>query len=350
MKKIIFILSIAVSLLVVFGCPAVLTNPNKSAFVEPLSGEVGLNGTPAFRSTLTANISGLSGNAFSYQWMRVDPEGKASVPIAGADGSSYTIRSADIRNRVSVVVTQPATGASIEGGPSPLVYDPEKPALSGSVTISGGSSPMPGSVLTADVSNLTGDGATFYTWSREGITVGIDVSYTVKDSDMGKKLTLVVVKANNSSSATDSTGMVGGPLPMPNPILPIEPGGGGINPSNTDTSPSRAAQRFTTLVSGQNKYEEFFPNKDDFYAYSELIKAIRQMAYIQLRISTIYDSNIMFSSWLLYVERNDKSEGNDYQLIYDNSNGQLSNMDSSWSSGNGTNTTIDFGNFLYDPV
>lgn len=64
-----------------------------------------ISGTAAVRKTLTARTTGwMTGLTFRYKWLR------NGASIAGATGSTYTVKAADKRKRISVEVTATKDG------------------------------------------------------------------------------------------------------------------------------------------------------------------------------------------------------------------------------------------------
>ena len=71
-----------------------------------------ISGTPAMGQTLLTSNGSWSNNptAYSYQWVRCDPNGMACLTIPGATGSSYIVAASDagLTLRSSVTATNPA--------------------------------------------------------------------------------------------------------------------------------------------------------------------------------------------------------------------------------------------------
>ncbi len=87
----------------------------------------------------------------------------------------------------------------------------DKPALGGTVTITGASSPNPkiGDTLTADTTSLNYNGATHgtlsYQWKADGGNVGSNSDkYTVQVGDYNKKITVTVTNSNNTGSVSSA--------------------------------------------------------------------------------------------------------------------------------------------------
>ena len=88
--------------------------------------------------------------------------------------------------------------------------EPAMPALGGTVTITGASSPNPkiSDTLTANTGSLVYNGATggtlSYQWKAGVENVGTGNTYTVKAADYGKTITVTVTNSNNSGSVTSA--------------------------------------------------------------------------------------------------------------------------------------------------
>ena len=89
--------------------------------------------------------------------------------------------------------------------------EPAMPALGGTVTITGASTPNPkiGDTLTADTTSLSYNGATpgtlSYQWKAGGVDVGTNSStYIVQTADYNKTITVTVTSSNNSGSVTSA--------------------------------------------------------------------------------------------------------------------------------------------------
>ena len=89
--------------------------------------------------------------------------------------------------------------------------EPAMPALGGTVTITGASSPNPkiGDTLTANTSSLDYNGATgtptlSYQWKADGVEVGTGSTYTVQVGDYNKTITVTVTNSNNTGSVSST--------------------------------------------------------------------------------------------------------------------------------------------------
>ena len=88
--------------------------------------------------------------------------------------------------------------------------EPAMPALGGTVTITGASSPNPkiGDTLTANTGSLNYNGATAgtlsYQWKAGGVEVGTGNTYTVQVGDYNKKITVTVTSSKNTGRVTSA--------------------------------------------------------------------------------------------------------------------------------------------------
>ena len=88
--------------------------------------------------------------------------------------------------------------------------EPAMPALDGTVTITGASSPNPkiGDTLSADTTSLNYNGATHgtlsYQWKAGGADVGTGNTYIVQVGDYNKKITVTVTNPNNTGSVSSA--------------------------------------------------------------------------------------------------------------------------------------------------
>ncbi len=201
---------------------AAVTQPN-----SPATGAPTINGTAQLGETLTTNTSGiadedgLSGAAFSYQWLAAD------TAIQDATGSTYTLEEADEGKTIGVRVSftddagneETLTSAATDA----VDARPNSPATGGP-TISG--TAQVGETLTADTSGIEdADGltnATFrYQWladdaaiagatgniytlaaADEGKTIGVRVSFS---DDAGNEETLTSAPTDAVAAATPLT-------------------------------------------------------------------------------------------------------------------------------------------------
>ena len=178
---------------------------------EKPDGSVSLDGTAKQNETLTATVIDLDGtpNPISYQW-RVNM-GTDALPkwadITGATGKTFVLTEAQVGKQVQVAVSyiddlsvaeNPASSAT---GIVDNVNDP----LSGSVTIQGtatqGETLVAGNTL-ADPDGIP-SGAIHYQWTAGGVNISgaIDSSYTLKQAEVGKTITVVASYTDGHGTA-----------------------------------------------------------------------------------------------------------------------------------------------------
>ena len=163
--------------------------------VIPIQGAVtaGTNDAEPARvgSTLVASVGSWSpGTTFTYQWMR------NATPIVDATNSTYTTTGADLRRRISVVVTASSTSYVSSTFVSNAVSVATagsfgaiaSPSISGSLAI--------GETLTADAGTwaTTPDSLT-YVWKRAGRTIpgATGSTYVVRAGDVSARVTMCVI-------------------------------------------------------------------------------------------------------------------------------------------------------------
>ena len=198
-----------------------VTLPPPPSVVTPPS----VSGDATVGSTLIANPGSWSDPSatLSYAWQRCDASGVCSG-ISQATGSTHTVATVDVgqRIRVEVTATNPggassadsAATASITLPPPPSVATP--PSLSGDATV--------GSTLTANPGSWNGPSPTFaYVWQRcdgAGACTTIDgatgTSYTPTAGDAGLQIA-VQVTATNAGGAGTATSAPTAPIAAPPP-------------------------------------------------------------------------------------------------------------------------------------
>jgi len=157
-----------------------------------LTGTVSIIGDAEVGETLTADIDLLDGDGEpSFQWKR----GSTNV---GTNQDTYVIQPADEGFTISVVVTREGYSGSKTGGPTAVVIDP-RPELTGDVYIIGDA--IVGETLTADISELDGEGDPSYEWKRGSTVVGTESTYVIHADDVGSTITVTVTFSGNSGSA-----------------------------------------------------------------------------------------------------------------------------------------------------
>ncbi|WP_323783899.1 hypothetical protein [Thalassovita sp.] len=178
------------------------------------TGDVGISGTAAQGSTLTADTSSVADadglGPFSFQWMR------GGTDITGANGGTYGLTQEDVGEQISVRVTYTDgfdTDESITSDPTATV-DNVNDAPTGAVTVSG--TAESGQTLTSDTSTLAdadGLGTLSFQWLRDGtaITGATSASYELTSADIGTVVSLMVSYTDGqgtdemvTSAATDT--------------------------------------------------------------------------------------------------------------------------------------------------
>jgi len=168
-----------------------------------LTGTVTIIGTGLVRETLTVDTNNLGGNGtINYQWLRTHSSYDDSY--IGINNNVYVVQSSDIGSTITVIVTRSGNSGSITSEPVGPVIDPNLPALSGTVNITGIAEI--GQTLTANTDSLGGTGDIFYYWKRGTTDVGINNrSYFVPFSDADSTITVTVYRSGNSGSITSET-------------------------------------------------------------------------------------------------------------------------------------------------
>jgi hypothetical protein len=168
---------------------------------------------PFVGDTLTTSNGTWSGSPtkFTYQWDRCDAVGDRQncVPIAGANGQSYTATATDVNHRLhaNVIATNADGVGKADTQASGVVAAAAPPVNRTRPTISG--SPLVGSTLTADNGTWTGASTFSYQWQLcdgsgnncANIAGATGKTYGVRSSDVGHEL-LARVKASNRFGAT----------------------------------------------------------------------------------------------------------------------------------------------------
>ena len=174
--------------------------PAPSPANSPATGAPTISGTVQVGETLTADTSGiadadgLSGAAFSYQWLADDAD------ISGATATAYTLADADegmaIKLRVSFTDDAGNEETLTSVATDTVEARPNSPAT-GAPTIAG--TAQVGETLTADTSGIVdGDGLTNVAYSYQWLADDADIagatdsSYTPTDGDEGAIIKLRV--------------------------------------------------------------------------------------------------------------------------------------------------------------
>jgi hypothetical protein len=219
--------TLAVAIAAIWATAALGAVPNNTA--SPT-----ISGSARQGQTLTASNGTWANNptSFTYQWQRCSASGENCTGIASATNATYTPGTADVDNRLRVVVTAVnADGQSsatsgrtdvISGGDAPV--NTAKPTITGQAVV--------GEELVASNGTWTGGATTFsYQWQRCDSTGGscTDVTdatarrYGVRSADAGNRMRVAVTARNASSRATamsDPSALVSrGTTPAPTPAV-----------------------------------------------------------------------------------------------------------------------------------
>ena len=161
---------------------------------------VNISGSTYVGQELTANISNLGG-IVSYQWRR-----NGTINIGG-NSNTYTLQTADLGSVISVFVFYPSVPGSVTSTQTDHII---WPPLTGTVSITG--VPKAGQRLTANISNLGGNGTISYQWIRNGsVNIGTNSStYTLTNTDVGTVITVNITRSENTGSITSE------PFDVPN--------------------------------------------------------------------------------------------------------------------------------------
>jgi len=169
-----------------------------------LTGTVSITGNAWVRDTLTANINNLNGDGtIIYQWKRItnDYYGDVYYETIGINSNVYVVQPADIGLKIIVIVSRSGNSGSITSEPVGPVTDPSLPPLTGTVSITGIAEI--GQTLTANTSNLDGNGTISYQWKRGTTDIGTNKkSYFLQYSDADSAITVTVSRSGNYGSIT----------------------------------------------------------------------------------------------------------------------------------------------------
>ena len=176
-------------------------------------------GYPALRELQSIAITSLPTKTTYAQGENFDKTGMV-VTATYSDGSKKSVTDYTVEGGSSLAAG--ATSVTIKYAEldnvrqtTQTVTVTAKPALDGTVTITGASSPNPkiGDTLTANTGSLNYNGPTpgtlSYQWKAGGANVGTNNTYTVKVGDYNKTITVTVTSSNNTGSVTsDATAAV----------------------------------------------------------------------------------------------------------------------------------------------
>ena len=197
---------------------------------SPATGAPGISGRVRVGDTLSADVSsvddwdGLSGAAFSYQWIRNDRTADTDTDIPGATEATYTLVADDEGHTVKVRVTFTDDAGSAEtltSAHTEPVLGPNTPAT-GLPTISG--TARVGETLTANTSGIADENGleniTFtYQWLADDTAIdgATGSAHTLADADQGKSIKVRVSftddGGNEETLTSTPTGLVLGDGP-----------------------------------------------------------------------------------------------------------------------------------------
>lgn len=194
---------------------------------------ISAGGTLGSGTVLTASPGTWSGPtqppAFGYQWKRCNSAGAGCVSIGGANGSTYTLTTADGGSTIRVTVTATETGgsASATSAQTGIVATASPVNTTLPKVIFGGAAPLQGTAVSANVGVWSGTTpfSYAYQWERCNETGGAcvltgatTVSYTPTVDDIGHTLRVIVTATNGAGSASAesaATPKVAGLAPAP---------------------------------------------------------------------------------------------------------------------------------------
>jgi hypothetical protein len=191
-----------------------------------------IGGSAKDGSVLTASHGGWTGGptSYAYAWERCDTSGGSCVSIAGATSKQYTLVTADVGQRLRVVVTATnpsGSGTATSRATATVAATGQAPKNTSAPTISG--TPKENSTLTVDKGGWSGtQPITFaYQWQRCDATGGncanlagaTSTSYTATSADVAGTLRVNVTASNGRGSTLATSGETG-------VVAPATPGGG----------------------------------------------------------------------------------------------------------------------------
>jgi hypothetical protein len=218
---------------------------------------------------------------YAYQWLRCDSTGANCGVIRGATSSTEALSSADVGDRLRVIVTasnrngstaaisaQTTVVNSATSATSPPAPAPTPPAATSPPTISG--TAQQGQTLSASTGSWSGTTPISYTyqWKRcdsggvscASIAGATGASYVLASADVGSTLRVSVIANNSAGSATASSAASAvvaappsAPAPSPSGYYFNEHFDGAFNENNWILSPSNLGLSWTPSgYAGQN--------------------------------------------------------------------------------------------------
>ena len=192
---------------------------------SPATGGPGIQGSPRTGETLTATTSGIAdldgmtGAAFAYQWIRHDPAAETDTDIEGATGRTYTVTSADEGRSLKVRVSftddggneESLTSYALIASPAPArTREPANSPPTGAPAISG--TAQVGQTLTAATTGI-GDkdgisAAVFaHRWlaDDEAIKGATASTHTLTPGERGRTIRVRVTFTDNAGNSEELT-------------------------------------------------------------------------------------------------------------------------------------------------
>jgi uncharacterized delta-60 repeat protein len=180
--------------------------------ISPSNVSLAISGNLRAGSTVVASGNFLDGNGvqiansingYIYSWYTTN----GSEILKVGDSPLYTIRSADQGKYLSFFISYIDDAGYYESVLSSLSFVPavSNSGPTGNVTISG--TPTQGQTLTAanSLADADGLGAITYTWKASGTTVGTGTTYTLKQAEVGKTITVTASYTDGGSTAESVT-------------------------------------------------------------------------------------------------------------------------------------------------
>ena len=220
------------SALAVIGGLVVATTAQAAGSVAPVNTvPPTISGTPQVDQTLTASNGTWSNSptSYAYQWLRCNGGGNNCGPVANATQQTYTLVDADAGHtmRVRVTATNADGSASAQSDKTTAITaatSSAAPKNTSPPTISG--TPRVGQVLTASTGSWSGSPTSFvYRWQDCNLdaVVCTDISgavaktYSVRASDVGFRIRVVVTAKNAKGSATAASAPTAAARPTTTP-------------------------------------------------------------------------------------------------------------------------------------
>ena len=181
------------------------TLPDEEITVNQCFCNITLSGSQTVGSTLTAECKSSYTTNLRYQWYRVDASTGTATAISGATDKSYTLTAADKGYKVRLRVTDGNGFAGFSYKTTGVITSSsDKPALSGSVNVSGYF--RYGQKLTATEANCNSSNLS-YQWKigDSNISGATGNTYVLKKDDINKYISCVVTDKNGNYTGSISS-------------------------------------------------------------------------------------------------------------------------------------------------